>query len=117
MFAPKAYLESLAILRASSKLETLQIGATGPKLSLLKISISDEQSIKTVASTNQPRLNSDGRPPPTMALAPCFDALDNKSSYRLRSFSETSGPISTLSKPLPILIFLVSSTKRSTNSS
>ena len=44
-------------------------------------------------------------------------ALCKTFSYRSLSFDETIGPISTLSRPLPTLIFFVSSINFSTNSS
>ena len=57
MLAPSPYLELFAFSIASSKLDTLQIGATGPKLSLLNMLISSLQSTSTVGATNQPLLN------------------------------------------------------------
>ena len=93
------------------------MGATGPKLSLLNMLISSLQFVRTVGATNHPLLNSLRRSPPVTASAPSLSALFRTFSYRSLSFSETIGPISTLSRPFPTLIFLVSSTSFSTNSS
>ena len=72
--APSPNRESLARSIASSKLATRQIGATGPKLSAFRMSISGVASVSTVGSTNQPLLKPAGRPPPQASLAPCSTA-------------------------------------------
>ena len=63
-------------------------------------------SPSTVASTNQPFLSPAGRPPPVSTLAPSRPAPSRTRRYRSSSRLDPSGPMSTLSRPLPTLRFL-----------